>query len=73
MLESKLKAKRVRQPHQLNANQWHVHLIEIKHCEDTKPGQQLEAAQQQHADPRKHMSAKVVTLRTIPLGVGGTC
>eukprot|EP00983_Pelagomonas_calceolata_P076710 1153535-Pelagomonas_calceolata.AAC.7 len=40
----------VRQPHQLNANQRHVHLIEIKYCEDTRPGQQLEAAQRQHAD-----------------------
>eukprot|EP00983_Pelagomonas_calceolata_P126343 1161297-Pelagomonas_calceolata.AAC.1 len=40
----------VRQPHQLNVNQRHVHLIDIKYCEDTRPGQQLEAAQRQHAD-----------------------
>eukprot|EP00983_Pelagomonas_calceolata_P076735 1153551-Pelagomonas_calceolata.AAC.1 len=32
-------AKCVRQPHQLNVNQRHVHLIEIKTCEDTRPGQ----------------------------------
>eukprot|EP00983_Pelagomonas_calceolata_P021937 688660-Pelagomonas_calceolata.AAC.1 len=43
-------ANHVRQPHQLNVNQRHVHFIEIKYCEDTSPGQQLEAAQQQHAD-----------------------
>eukprot|EP00983_Pelagomonas_calceolata_P050342 1141936-Pelagomonas_calceolata.AAC.1 len=40
----------VRQPRQLNVNQRHVHLIEIKYCEDTRPGQQLEVAQRQHAD-----------------------
>eukprot|EP00983_Pelagomonas_calceolata_P026475 831317-Pelagomonas_calceolata.AAC.1 len=32
-------ANRVRQPHQLYANQGRVHLIEIKYCEDTRPGQ----------------------------------
>eukprot|EP00983_Pelagomonas_calceolata_P002252 76696-Pelagomonas_calceolata.AAC.1 len=30
----------------------HVHLIEIKHCEEMRPGQQSEAAQLQHADLR---------------------
>eukprot|EP00983_Pelagomonas_calceolata_P047466 1140655-Pelagomonas_calceolata.AAC.1 len=64
---------RVRQPRQLNANQRHVHLIEIKYCIDNRPGQQLEAAQQQHADLSKLINAKVVTLHTILLGVGGTC
>eukprot|EP00983_Pelagomonas_calceolata_P046217 1140064-Pelagomonas_calceolata.AAC.2 len=43
-------ANHVRQPHQLNVNQRHVHLIEIKSCEETRPGHQLETAQQQHAD-----------------------
>eukprot|EP00983_Pelagomonas_calceolata_P122358 1160900-Pelagomonas_calceolata.AAC.5 len=51
----------------------HVHLIETKYCEDTRPGQQLEAAQEQHADLCKLINAKVVTLHTILLGVGGTC
>eukprot|EP00983_Pelagomonas_calceolata_P065358 1148559-Pelagomonas_calceolata.AAC.2 len=46
-------AKWVRQLHQLNANQQHVHLIEIKYCEDTRPGKLIEAAQQQHADLSK--------------------
>eukprot|EP00983_Pelagomonas_calceolata_P042859 1138679-Pelagomonas_calceolata.AAC.2 len=52
-------ANRVRQPQQLSVNQRHVHLIEIKYCEDTRPGQQLEAAKQQHADPCKSISGKV--------------
>eukprot|EP00983_Pelagomonas_calceolata_P111972 1159838-Pelagomonas_calceolata.AAC.5 len=65
---------RMRQPHQLNVNQQHVHLIEIKYCEDMRPGQQLEAAQRQHADLCKGLiNAKVVTLHTILLGVGGIC
>eukprot|EP00983_Pelagomonas_calceolata_P091953 1157613-Pelagomonas_calceolata.AAC.2 len=64
----------VRQPHQLSVNQQHVHfkLIEIKCCKDSRPGQQLEKAQRQHADLRKSSSAKVVTLHSILLGVGGT-
>eukprot|EP00983_Pelagomonas_calceolata_P078835 1154404-Pelagomonas_calceolata.AAC.1 len=33
---------------QLSANQRHIHLIEIKCNVDTRPWQQLEAAQQQH-------------------------
>eukprot|EP00983_Pelagomonas_calceolata_P052762 1142998-Pelagomonas_calceolata.AAC.1 len=65
----------VRQPHQRNVSQRHMHLIEInlKYCEDTRPGQQLEAAQRQRADLCKLIHAKVVTLHTIILGVGGTC
>eukprot|EP00983_Pelagomonas_calceolata_P000001 87-Pelagomonas_calceolata.AAC.1 len=45
----------------------------MKYCEDTRPGQQFEAAQRQYADPCKLISAKAVTPRTIQLGVGGTC
>eukprot|EP00983_Pelagomonas_calceolata_P032242 1011781-Pelagomonas_calceolata.AAC.1 len=52
------------QPHRLSANQQHVHLIEIKYCKATRPGQQLEAAQQQHADLCKNISGKAVTLHT---------
>eukprot|EP00983_Pelagomonas_calceolata_P123953 1161055-Pelagomonas_calceolata.AAC.1 len=33
----------------------------------------MEAAQRQHADLCKLINAKVVTLHTILLGVGGTC
>eukprot|EP00983_Pelagomonas_calceolata_P003411 111225-Pelagomonas_calceolata.AAC.1 len=63
----------MRQPHKLTANQQHVHLIEIKCCEDMRPGQQLEALQRHYADFCKHVSGKSVTLHTILLGVGGTC
>eukprot|EP00983_Pelagomonas_calceolata_P124441 1161106-Pelagomonas_calceolata.AAC.12 len=66
-------ANRVRQPHQLNANRRHVHLIETKYCEDTRSGQQLEAAQGQHANLCNLTNAKAVTLHVILLGVGGTC
>eukprot|EP00983_Pelagomonas_calceolata_P057006 1144886-Pelagomonas_calceolata.AAC.2 len=55
-------ANRVRQPHQLNANQRHVHVIEIKYSEDTRPGQQLATAQRQHADLCKIISGRAVTL-----------
>eukprot|EP00983_Pelagomonas_calceolata_P082346 1155900-Pelagomonas_calceolata.AAC.3 len=48
----------MRQPHQLNANRRHVHLIEIKYCEDTRPGQQLGAAQRQHANLGNLINAK---------------
>eukprot|EP00983_Pelagomonas_calceolata_P134130 1162028-Pelagomonas_calceolata.AAC.8 len=68
-------ANRVRQPHQLNTSQRNVHLIEIKYCEDTRPEQQLEAAQKQHADlyNLKNVSGRVFKAHTILLGVGGTC
>eukprot|EP00983_Pelagomonas_calceolata_P115169 1160167-Pelagomonas_calceolata.AAC.10 len=48
-------SNRVRQPPQLNANQRHVLLNEIKYRENTRPGQQLEAAQRQHADLCKNI------------------
>eukprot|EP00983_Pelagomonas_calceolata_P026629 834758-Pelagomonas_calceolata.AAC.3 len=56
--------------HQLNVNQRHVHLIEIKYSEDTRPGQQLEAAQRQHANLCKLISAKIVTLHNITGAAG---
>eukprot|EP00983_Pelagomonas_calceolata_P005907 195492-Pelagomonas_calceolata.AAC.1 len=52
-------ANRVRQPHQLHKNQQHVHLIEIKYCEDTRPGQQLKAAQRQHTHLCKPLVLKL--------------
>eukprot|EP00983_Pelagomonas_calceolata_P042220 1138393-Pelagomonas_calceolata.AAC.3 len=65
-------ANHVRQPHQLHAKQRHVHLIEIKYCEDTRPQHQLDAAKQQHADLSRLISAKAVTIHPILLGVGWT-
>eukprot|EP00983_Pelagomonas_calceolata_P133904 1162011-Pelagomonas_calceolata.AAC.4 len=66
-------ANRVRQPHQLSANQRHIHLIEFRYCEDTRPGQELETAQRQHAEICRNINGKAVTLHTILLGVGGSC
>eukprot|EP00983_Pelagomonas_calceolata_P039733 1137318-Pelagomonas_calceolata.AAC.2 len=66
-------ATHVRQPLQLIAHQRHVDLVEIDICEDTRPGQQLAAAHQQHADLCKNDSGKAVTSHTILLGGGGTC
>eukprot|EP00983_Pelagomonas_calceolata_P121079 1160765-Pelagomonas_calceolata.AAC.7 len=45
----------------------HVHLVEIKYCEDTRPGQQL-VAKRQRADLCKNISGKAVTLHIILLG-----
>ena len=33
----------------LNPNQWEVHLIESKFCEDTRPGPQFQKAKAQHS------------------------
>jgi len=35
-------------PKNIPENERLIHLVEIKYCEDTRPGHQLEAAQQQH-------------------------
>eukprot|EP00983_Pelagomonas_calceolata_P127418 1161401-Pelagomonas_calceolata.AAC.18 len=51
---------------------WYVPWLQA-HNRDTRPGQQLEAAQRQDADLCKLINAKVVTLYTILLGVSGTC
>ena len=66
------RTSRMRQPHELHANERHMHLIEIKFCEDTRPEHQLNAAKQQHADLCKLINAKAVTIHPILLGVGGT-
>eukprot|EP00983_Pelagomonas_calceolata_P079870 1154891-Pelagomonas_calceolata.AAC.1 len=62
-------ATHVRQHHQLSANQ--RHLFEFQYCEGTRPGQQLEAAQWQHADLQEH-EWEIYPVLTILLGVGGT-
>eukprot|EP00983_Pelagomonas_calceolata_P046521 1140225-Pelagomonas_calceolata.AAC.7 len=59
---------RVRQPHRLSVNQRHVYLIQIRSCEDTRLGQQLETTQQQHADICRNIRGKVVLLHTIFMG-----
>eukprot|EP00983_Pelagomonas_calceolata_P055241 1144060-Pelagomonas_calceolata.AAC.1 len=60
-------------PNHLLPKQRHVHLVEIKYCEDTRPKNQLEASKQQHHDLCCHLSrdSAQVTLHTILLGMGG--
>jgi hypothetical protein len=49
-----------------------IHLIEVKYCEDTRSGHQLEASNKQHKSLYKHIKSKQITLHTILLGVGGS-
>jgi len=53
-------------------NMREIHLVELKYCEDTRPGHQLEASKDQHEVLCKRSKAKKVILHTILLGVGGS-
>eukprot|EP00983_Pelagomonas_calceolata_P013073 417952-Pelagomonas_calceolata.AAC.1 len=44
-------ANRVRQPHQLNVNQRHMHLIEINYCEDMRRAMENNASHSQVLEP----------------------
>eukprot|EP00983_Pelagomonas_calceolata_P134056 1162021-Pelagomonas_calceolata.AAC.9 len=59
------------QPHELNIQNRHIHLIEIICCKDTRPVSQIEASQQQHSELCKQLQGAEITLCTIQ-GVGGT-
>ncbi|KAF5829801.1 hypothetical protein DUNSADRAFT_15464, partial [Dunaliella salina] len=61
------RTSRMRQPHELYANKRHVHLTEIKFCEDTRLEHQFNAAKQQHADLCKLTNARAVTIHPILL------
>eukprot|EP00983_Pelagomonas_calceolata_P065560 1148640-Pelagomonas_calceolata.AAC.1 len=61
-----------RQLHELNIQNRHIHFIEIKYCEDTRPGAQLEASQQQHSELRKQLQGAEIIIHPILLGVWGT-
>eukprot|EP00983_Pelagomonas_calceolata_P026937 846217-Pelagomonas_calceolata.AAC.1 len=50
----------------------HIHSIEIKYCEDTRPSAQLEASHQQHSKLCKQLQRAEITIHPILLGVGGT-
>jgi len=65
---------RVRNPSQLPPKQRHIHLVDVKYCEDTRPRSQLEAAHHQHSVLCQPFGRAVAnfSLRTILLGVGGT-
>eukprot|EP00983_Pelagomonas_calceolata_P079047 1154513-Pelagomonas_calceolata.AAC.2 len=62
----------VRHPSQLLPDQGHVHLVDVKYCEDTRPKNQLEASKQQHRDLCHHLSraSAQVTLHASMLSVG---
>eukprot|EP00983_Pelagomonas_calceolata_P031647 992038-Pelagomonas_calceolata.AAC.1 len=45
----------------------HIHLIEIKYCEDTRPSAQLEASQQQHSKMCKQLQGAEITIHPILL------
>ncbi len=44
--------------HELNINTREIHLVEVKYCEDTQPGYQLEASREQHEVICKHLKDK---------------
>jgi len=57
----------------LPASGMHVHLVEVKYCDDTRPEPQLEAARQQHPNLIANLECKRVTLHVILLvGAQGT-
>jgi hypothetical protein len=59
----------VHRAHELNANKREIHLIEVKYCEDTRPGHQLEASSKKPESICTLISQKSYT---ILLGVGGS-
>jgi len=51
----------LRRAHNLKANERDVHLIEVKYCEDARPGHQLKASSKQHETQCRGFKAKKVT------------
>jgi hypothetical protein len=59
----------------LNPNQWEVHLIEFKFCEDTRPDPQLQKAKAQHSMLMANLNRqgyREVKLHMILVGAMGT-
>ncbi len=69
-------SSRVQNYSQLPPNPQHIHFVEVKCCEDTRPAlvSQLEAAHHQHGVLCQHLrrAAANVSLHTILFGVGDT-
>ena len=60
---------------ELNPNQWEVHMIEFKFCEDTRPDSQLQKAKAQHSVLVANLNRqgyREVKLHVILVGVMGT-
>jgi len=59
---SRQHSKDVHRVQELNVNKREIHLVEVKYCEDARPGNQLEASRKQHEvlckrlRPRKFLS-----------------
>eukprot|EP00983_Pelagomonas_calceolata_P065502 1148607-Pelagomonas_calceolata.AAC.20 len=70
--EVRSSATPARQLHELSIQKCHIHLIETKYCEETRPAAQLQASQQQLSELSKQLQGAETTLHTILLGVGGT-
>ena len=51
----------VKHPQDLFPERRHIHLVEIKYCEDTRPGNQLAAAQEQHRVLHEQLDGAQVT------------
>eukprot|EP00983_Pelagomonas_calceolata_P062930 1147513-Pelagomonas_calceolata.AAC.2 len=62
---------KARHPSQLLPEQSHIHLVEVKYCEGTRPKNQLGASKQQHCDLRRDLSraSAHVTLHWAWVGV----
>jgi len=54
-------------PHEISKIRRHIHLLEVKFCEDTRPAPQLEASRLQHRDLCKHLQGAQVTLHSVLL------
>jgi hypothetical protein len=59
----------------LNSNQWEVHLIEFKFCEDTRPDPHLQKAKAQHSMLMANLNRqgyREIKLHVILVGAMGT-
>jgi len=64
-----------RKPSEIPKDKREIHLVELKYCEDTRPGPQQAHALEQHARLKQHLHLEgyvAIHLHTILLGVGGT-
>jgi len=62
MSQPRQPSRDVRRARELNVNMREIHLVEVKYCEDTRPGHQLEASGEQHEVLCKRLKAKKLSL-----------
>eukprot|EP00983_Pelagomonas_calceolata_P019182 603424-Pelagomonas_calceolata.AAC.1 len=63
----KLRSSTTLARHELNIQNRHIHLIEVKYCEDTRFDVQLEASKQQHSEFCKQLQGAEITIHPILL------